>query len=143
MKEVHLWDLPERQVSVKFDNEYAYKFFDTFMKNFDADKFAGQLGFKSGIVIIRNYRKNKCFYPLFVVREICQKLVKSHPEFDLREAERHAIGLKAIGRKGKPIYRPRLPFKLNVHTVRLIAHILGDGSICPSGTLKYRIRVKN
>jgi hypothetical protein len=138
MKEIHLRVFPERQVSVKFDDEYAYEFFDTFMKNFDADEIARQLGFRSGIVMMRNYRKNKYFYPLFVVKRICQVLVTIRPEFGLEEIEKYVIKLKAIGSQGKPICKPKFPFKLNIRTARLIAHTLGDGSICPSGTLKYR-----
>jgi hypothetical protein len=110
-KLVHLWNLPEKEVYVKFDSDFAKEFFDAFVKKFSANNIVKSLGLKSGMVLIKNYLEDRQSYPLFLIKEIGKLLENINKKFSLEEIEKHIIMIRSGN--GNTIFNPRFPFQLN------------------------------
>lgn len=139
---IHLKDLSENEVYLKFDDDFAKEFFDCFIKNFNTDIIFKKLGFKSGIVLVQIYRRNKTAYPLSLVRKICNSLQEIDNKFSLENIEKNIVMIASKklglgGSLGGAILFPKFPFNLNSKTTRLISHTLCDGDVHSSGRIRY------
>jgi predicted transcriptional regulator len=137
---IQLKDLPEKEVYLRFNEDFKKEFFEVFEDNFDIS-ILKKLGYKSVIEQWRAYKQPRSFYPLFLIKKICQMLENIDSKFSMNEIDKNIEAIKA-GRFGHAAYRgmirkPKLPLVFNLSIARLIAHCLGDGDIHPSGRIRY------
>lgn len=138
--EIHLKDLPEKEVYLRFNKNFANEFFETFEMNFNIS-ILKELGYKTVGEQWRAYKQSEAFYPLFFIKILCQKLENINPKFSINKISENVEAIKA-GKFGHTahsgiIIDPKLPFEFNLSIARLIAHCLGDGDIHPSGRIRY------
>jgi hypothetical protein len=138
---IHLKDLPEKKVYLRFNEKFKKEFFEVFENNFDIS-ILENLGYKTVNEQWRAYKQLGAYYPLFLIKRLCQTLEKINSKFSIDAIEKYVIAIKSGGRGGL-IFNPRFPFRFNDSIFRLIAHCLGDGDIHPSGRIRYTNSNKN
>lgn len=132
---VSLKDLQEENIYLRFDEKFKKEFFETFENSFNIS-ILKNFGYKTVNQQWRAYKSKGSFYPLFAVKELCKILERINPIFSIDSVEKHVVSIKS-GSRGGYIYNPKLPIKFNDSISRMIAHVLGDGDIHPSGMIRY------
>jgi len=132
---VSLKDLQEENIYLRFDEKFKKEFFETFENSFNIS-ILKNFGYKTVNQQWRAYKSKGSFYPLFAVKKLCKILERINPIFSIDSVEKHVVSIKS-GSRGGYIYNPKLPIKFNDSISRMIAHVLGDGDIHPSGMIRY------
>ncbi|MFH1229592.1 MAG: LAGLIDADG family homing endonuclease [Candidatus Aenigmatarchaeota archaeon] len=132
---IGLKDIQGRGVYLKLREQYKNRLLKEFESNFDIS-ILKHLGYKTVWPQWRAFKREGAFLQLSVIKEMCEKLEASCLNFSLKNAERNVVAIKS-GSRGRCVLMPKLPLELNESISSLIAHVLGDGDIHPSGSIRY------
>jgi len=100
---IRLKDLPEKEVYLRFSENFKKEFFEAFENSFDIS-ILKELGYKSVSEQWRAYKKFRSFYPLFLIKRMCQILENIDSKFSMNKIDKNIEAIKA-GRFGHAAHR--------------------------------------
>lgn len=129
MKKFHINEFPADRIFVYLDDKFHKKLFDKIgeykFNEFNNNFFEGRLKYPTFKQWKRKKTKvKKHFIPLWFIL----KLSKLFPEFTTDEIEKNIIAYKGPS-SSAIITKPNLPLKEDKRLMRILAHLIGDGSV--------------
>jgi intein/homing endonuclease len=120
--EIHLEDLPEKEVYLKLKEDYRKLFFNKFLSRFKNRKMAiDAVGIKYNFYLWQ-YRTGARLCPLWVIKNIAKIICE-----DIKVVEQNIELLR--GKGGRCIKFPNFPFLLDKKLARILGNLIGDGCI--------------
>lgn len=141
--EIHWWQFPLADFSIKLDNNFKDRFFNKIQAerskslefashiNNQSKKYNKNWNFKRQRALIWHYKFNEEFVPAWFVYEVARYL-GTH----LQEIEKNIV--EYITFRGKNVvYNPKLPIKVTPEFTVIPVHAMGDGCFTPNGNFCY------
>ncbi|MFX1509738.1 MAG: hypothetical protein ACFFBR_05465 [Promethearchaeota archaeon] len=142
LRHFHLTDFHTRDIYVQLDPDFGKSFFSKILDQISLKTLAEELDSKIDLLAryAVNYRED-LVNPVFIELGVLLKLISTHKKFHrnsdiLSDVERNVRAIKGYGRSGL-LRNPRIPIKEDNHLVRLVVHLIGDGTLTEEyGTTK-------
>ncbi|NIM98173.1 MAG: hypothetical protein GTO24_08865, partial [candidate division Zixibacteria bacterium] len=130
----HITDFLRKNIFVQLNQNFGKTFFSKILSNISLSALSKKLEVEIDLLAryAVDYRED-LLEPVFLELEILLKLLKTYNELEenpdlLSDIERNIRAIKGYGRSGI-LRNPRLPIKEDVHLIRLVIHLIGDGTL--------------
>lgn len=129
VRNIHINEFPADRIFVYLDNEFHKKLFDEIREfkfnEFNDKFFEGKLKYPT----FKQWKRKKTnvknhFIPLWFILE----LSKNFPQFTIEEIEKNIVAFKGPS-SASIITNPNLPLIEDERLMRILAHLIGDGSV--------------
>ena len=138
----HLTDFLRRNIYVQLNSNFGRSFFSMILDNISLNSLAERLGVKTDLLAryVVNYRED-LLEPVFIELNVLLKLIDTYNELVgnldiLSDLEMNVRAIRGYGRSGI-LRNPCLPIREDIHLVRLVLHLIGDGTLTEEyGTTK-------
>ena len=123
-REFHINQLPIDRLFILLDKSFHDALF-RMIKNIGFNEFNNQF-FDNNLNLstFKQWKSRKHFIPLWFIIKLC----KNHPVVSLKAVEKNIIAYKGPSTSAV-ITNPELPIKENSRLLKILAHLLGDGSV--------------
>lgn len=147
--EIHWWEFPLTDFSVKFDDSFKNEFFNKiYSKRNESLEFANHMNdvskkynknwnFKKQRALIWEYKSHTEFIPAWFIYEVVTYL-----KIDLLLIEKKIIEYITFGGKSR-IYKPKLPVKITPEFTAIAIHVMCDGHLTPNENFLYAQKDSN
>jgi len=128
MREFHIKNFPKENIRILFKNQN--KFLDDAIKYFGTIKnLANHLSVSPQVV--SSWKRINLYIPLWAIDRTIDKL-----NLSWKDIEKNVIAYKGINTSA-PIKKPVLPIKETPELLKIITHLIGDGSVNKNGIPIY------
>lgn len=124
LREFHINQFPVDKIYISLEENFHKKLFDRVsqykFKKFNEIFFNNSLNWDT----FKQWKHNRHFIPLcFII-----KISKIFPKFSIYKVEKHIIAYKGPS-SSAIINKPNLPLKEDYRILKIVAHLIGDGSV--------------